>query len=113
MMLERFKEQIEMERARMFPLAECDIAVEETETSKALRIVCRGQEKPEIGKLPYALFWIDLPKDMEDELPGKMNLDVLTENPKMKLRRVSGSATKIIRMLHRNFEEMNTAQAAL
>ena len=113
MTLQHFIEQVEMERAKMFPKAECNIAIEEIDGRKALRILCRGEEKPRVGKLPYALFWIELPKDTEDELPEKMNMDVLTENPKMKLRRVTGSASKVLRMLNRNFDEMNTAQAAL
>lgn len=113
MTIGRFMEQIDMERARMFPLSDCRISVEDTETNKTLWIACRGQEKPKIGKVPYAVFKVGLPMDMVDDLPDKMKLEVMTENPKMKLRKVNGSATKILNMLHRNFETMSAKQAAM
>ena len=108
MTFEKFKEQVCMEKARMFPKSVCQIDMEQNENGSAVNIAC-------IGNLdaPSAVFRIDLPDGVQDDLPEKMEMNILSESPKMKLRKVSGSATKILRMLHRNFEIMNNIQAAM
>lgn len=108
MTFDRFKEQVCMEKARMFPKSVCKIDVEQSENGSAVHIVCTGNQDA-----PSAIFRIDLPDGMHDDLPEKMEMSIFSENPKMKLRKANGSATKILNMLHRNFEIMNNVQAAM
>lgn len=112
MTIDQFKDKVEMERVKAFPKSECNMEIKTNIGSETKAIIINCVNADGSGKEPNAIFWIDLPGNTGDELPEKLDMDLLVENPKMGLRRTKGSSAKVLRMLYRNFEIMRNAQVA-